>query len=198
MSLHHSAATLSISAADDSPIQQITPLLTENTHTHTLSPSFLLPRSLPSLPPLITDILISLDDKFLYFSNWLRGDVVQLDISDPAHPKLAGRAWLGGVARRGGAIKVVGGLPEDVGDELPEVPTLKGKTLQGGPQVSCTACCTACCGRGNLLTFQCVPCLVPWRPASIIAHPGDTPALSSKMHAAPLGSGPMAAAAAGW
>jgi len=36
--------------------------------------------ALPSLPPLITDILISLDDKWLYFSNWLRGDVCQYDI----------------------------------------------------------------------------------------------------------------------
>ena len=26
--------------------------------------------ALPELPPLITDILISLDDRFLYFSNW--------------------------------------------------------------------------------------------------------------------------------
>ncbi len=25
---------------------------------------------LPELPPLITDILISMDDRFLYFSNW--------------------------------------------------------------------------------------------------------------------------------
>ena len=25
---------------------------------------------LPELPPLITDILISLNDRFLYFSNW--------------------------------------------------------------------------------------------------------------------------------
>lgn len=29
--------------------------------------------ALPQLPPLITDILISLDDKWLFFSNWLRG-----------------------------------------------------------------------------------------------------------------------------
>ena len=91
---------------------------------------------LPEIPPLITDILISLDDKYLYFSNWLRGDLVQYDISDPAHPKLAGRLWLGGVARRGGAIKVVHGLPEDVqGGEVPEIPTVKGKTLHGGPQM---------------------------------------------------------------
>ena len=36
---------------------------------------------LPAVPPLITDILISLDDRFLYFSNWLRGDVAQYDIT---------------------------------------------------------------------------------------------------------------------
>jgi selenium-binding protein 1 len=35
---------------------------------------------LPKMPPLITDILISLDDRFLYFSNWLRGDICQYDI----------------------------------------------------------------------------------------------------------------------
>jgi selenium-binding protein 1 len=91
---------------------------------------------LPQVPPLITDILLSLDDKYLYFSNWLRGDLVQYDISDPAHPKLAGRIWLGGVARRGeDSIKVTGGLPEDVGTELPEVPTVKGTVLRGGPQM---------------------------------------------------------------
>lgn len=30
--------------------------------------------ALPQLPPLITDILISLNDKWLFFSNWLRGE----------------------------------------------------------------------------------------------------------------------------
>eukprot|EP01042_Synura_sphagnicola_P024605 gene24605-31493_t len=43
--------------------------------------------ALPQLPPLITDILLSLDDKYLIFSNWLRGDVVLFDISeDPKNP----------------------------------------------------------------------------------------------------------------
>ena len=36
--------------------------------------------ALPKMPPLITDILLSLDDRFLYFSNWLRGDICQYDI----------------------------------------------------------------------------------------------------------------------
>lgn len=92
--------------------------------------------ALPELPPLITDILISLDDKYIYFSNWLRGDLVQYDISDPGSPRLSGRLFLGGVARRGvPGVTILSGLPDDVGHELPEVPKIKGKTLEGGPQM---------------------------------------------------------------
>ena len=40
---------------------------------------------------LITDILISLDDKFLYFSNWIHGDIRQYDVTDPRSPKLVGQ-----------------------------------------------------------------------------------------------------------
>ncbi len=36
----------------------------------------------------------------------LRGDIVQYDISEPAHPKLAGRIWVGGSIRKGGPVKV--------------------------------------------------------------------------------------------
>ena len=89
---------------------------------------------LPQVPPLITDILISLDDKYIYFSNWLRGDIVQYDISDPRAPKLAGRLFVGGVIRKGGGLKIIDGLPEDV-KEAPEIPTVQGKELQGGPQM---------------------------------------------------------------
>jgi methanethiol oxidase len=49
------------------------------------------------VPGLITDVLLSMDDRFLYFSNWLHGDVRQYDVSDPANPKLTGQVWLGGV-----------------------------------------------------------------------------------------------------
>ena len=31
--------------------------------------------ALPDMPPVLTDILISMDDKYLYFSNWVHGDV---------------------------------------------------------------------------------------------------------------------------
>jgi selenium-binding protein 1 len=29
--------------------------------------------ALPQMPPLITDVVIDLNDRFVYFSNWLRG-----------------------------------------------------------------------------------------------------------------------------
>ena len=53
------------------------------------------------VPGLITDLLISMDDRYLYFSDWLHGDIRQYDISDPSNPELAGRVWVGGVLDRG-------------------------------------------------------------------------------------------------
>ena len=40
---------------------------------------------------LITDILISLDNRYLYFRNWLHGDLRQYDITDTKNPKLVGQ-----------------------------------------------------------------------------------------------------------
>ncbi|XP_038167601.2 methanethiol oxidase [Arvicola amphibius] len=55
---------------------------------------------LPEMPGLITDILLSLDDRFLYFSNWLHGDIRQYDISNPQKPRLAGQIFLGAALSR--------------------------------------------------------------------------------------------------
>ena len=52
------------------------------------------------VPGLITDLVVSMDDRFLYFSNWLHGDLRQYDISDPANPRETGRLQLGGVLGR--------------------------------------------------------------------------------------------------
>jgi methanethiol oxidase len=52
------------------------------------------------VPGLITDLVVSMDDRFLYFSDWLHGDLRQYDVSDPAHPRLTGQLWLGGVLGR--------------------------------------------------------------------------------------------------
>jgi methanethiol oxidase len=49
------------------------------------------------VPGLITDLVLSMDDRFLYLSNWLHGDLRQYDVSDPENPRLTGQLWLGGV-----------------------------------------------------------------------------------------------------
>lgn len=67
------------------------------------------------VPGLITDLVLSMDDRFLYFSNWLHGDLRQYDVSDPANPKLTGQVWLGGVIGRTASVM--------------------GKQLEGGPQM---------------------------------------------------------------
>jgi len=84
--------------------------------------------ALPNMPGLITDLLLSLDDKFLYFSNWLHGDIRQYDVSDPKNPKLVGRVFVGGSTPQGGSVKIKGGNET-------EIPVVKGHTLQGGPQM---------------------------------------------------------------
>jgi len=53
-----------------------------------------------AVPPLVTDIDLSLDDRFLYVSCWGTGEMRQYDVSDPFHPKLTGSVHVGGIARR--------------------------------------------------------------------------------------------------
>ena len=53
-----------------------------------------------AVPPLITDIDLSLDDRFLYVSCWGTGELRQYDVSDPMNPRLAGSVKIGGIARR--------------------------------------------------------------------------------------------------
>ena len=48
------------------------------------------------VPGLVTDLLVSMDDRYLFFSNWLHGDVRMYDVSDPDNPRLADRVWAGG------------------------------------------------------------------------------------------------------
>jgi len=67
------------------------------------------------VPGLITDLVLSMDDRFLYFSNWLHGDLRQYDVSDPSNPKLTGQVWLGGV--------------------IGKTANVQGKQLTGGPQM---------------------------------------------------------------
>jgi methanethiol oxidase len=65
-----------------------------------------------SLPGLITDLVVSMDDRYLYFSNWLHGDIRQYDIGDPMKPKLTGQLFVGGLLDKGLEVrgaKLIGG-----------------------------------------------------------------------------------------
>ncbi|MEE9148499.1 MAG: selenium-binding family protein [Candidatus Tectomicrobia bacterium] len=53
-----------------------------------------------AVPPLVTDIDLSVDDRFLYVSCWGTGEMQQYDVSDPFHPKLTGSVRLGGIVAR--------------------------------------------------------------------------------------------------
>ena len=53
-----------------------------------------------AVPPLVTDINLSLDDRFLYVSCWGTGELRQYDVSDPFEPRLVGSVHIGGIVRR--------------------------------------------------------------------------------------------------
>ncbi|MEJ2678795.1 MAG: selenium-binding protein SBP56-related protein, partial [Gemmatimonadota bacterium] len=53
-----------------------------------------------AVPPLVTDINLSLDDRFLYVSCWGTGKLLQYDVTDPFQPKLTGSLKIGGIVRR--------------------------------------------------------------------------------------------------
>ncbi len=48
------------------------------------------------VPALPTDILLSMDDRYLFGSNWLHGEVWMYDVSDPANPRHADSISIGG------------------------------------------------------------------------------------------------------
>ena len=53
-----------------------------------------------AVPPLITDINLSLDDRQLYVSCWGTGELRQYDVSDPFNPRLTATTQIGGIVRR--------------------------------------------------------------------------------------------------
>ncbi len=53
-----------------------------------------------AVPPLVTDIDLSLDDKYLYVACWGTGEMHQYDVSDPMNPTLAGKVEIGGIVKK--------------------------------------------------------------------------------------------------
>ncbi|WFE97865.1 selenium-binding protein SBP56-related protein [Micromonospora sp. WMMD987] len=70
-----------------------------------------------AVPPLVTDIDLSVDDRFLYVSCWGTGELRQYDVRDPFHPVLVGSVRLGGIVARTAH------------------PAAPGEPLAGGPQM---------------------------------------------------------------
>ena len=52
------------------------------------------------MPPLATDIDLSLDDKYLYVACWGNGKMHQYDLSDPIKPQLADKVEIGGIVAK--------------------------------------------------------------------------------------------------
>jgi methanethiol oxidase len=53
-----------------------------------------------AVPPLISDIDLSVDDRWLYVSCWGTGELKQYDVADPFNPRETGSVRLGGIVRR--------------------------------------------------------------------------------------------------
>jgi selenium-binding protein 1 len=96
------AATKVISIpAEPAPAEQLPPLL----------------QGFGAVPPLVTDLALSVDDQYLYVSCWGTGELKQYDVSDPFHPRETGSVRIGGI---------VGRAPHPARPDQP---------LAGGPQM---------------------------------------------------------------
>jgi selenium-binding protein 1 len=70
-----------------------------------------------AVAPLVTDIELSVDDRYLYVSCWGLGEFIQYDVTDPFNPKKVSSLKLGGIVNRTAH------------------PSSPGKPVNGGPQM---------------------------------------------------------------
>jgi selenium-binding protein 1 len=70
-----------------------------------------------AVAPLVTDINLSVDDRYLYVSCWGLGEFIQYDVTDPFNPKKVSSLKLGGIVNR------------------TSHPSNPSKPLNGGPQM---------------------------------------------------------------
>ncbi len=70
-----------------------------------------------AVPPLVSDINLSLDDRLLYVSCWGTGELRQYDVADPFNPRLLASVRIGGIVGRA------------------EHQARPGERLNGGPQM---------------------------------------------------------------
>ncbi|XP_042641495.1 methanethiol oxidase-like isoform X1 [Tyto alba] len=85
---------------------------------------------MPRMPAFIADHIISMDDRFLYLSNWLHGDIRQYELSKNCRPRLVGQVFVGGSILRCGPVTVC--RDEELKCQ-PEPLVIKCKRVYGGP-----------------------------------------------------------------
>ena len=93
-------------------IQKVIEIPAEPAEEEQLPPAL---KPFKAVTPLVTDIDLSLDDKWLYVSCWGTGEFQRYDVSDPFKPKLTGSVRLGGI--------------------VSHAPHPKGGAVNGGPQM---------------------------------------------------------------
>jgi len=71
-----------------------------------------------AVPPLISDIDLSLDDRYLYVACWGTGELKQYDVADPMKPKQSGSVRIGGIAQH---AKHPNGKPFGGGPQMTEI-----------------------------------------------------------------------------
>jgi len=72
------------------------------------------------VPPLISDIDLSVDDRWLYVSCWGTGELKQYDVSDPFAPRETASLRLGGIVAKQ-AHPAEPGMPLSGGPQMVEV-----------------------------------------------------------------------------
>lgn len=78
-------------------IQKVIEIPAEPANPDDLPPAL---KDFGAVPPLVTDINLTMDDRQLYVSCWGTGEFRQYDVSDPFNPTLTGSVHLGGIVRR--------------------------------------------------------------------------------------------------
>ncbi|HUY29027.1 MAG TPA: selenium-binding family protein [Candidatus Binataceae bacterium] len=91
---------------DDWSVKKVIEIPAEPAEPAVLPPAL---KPFKAVPPLVTDINLSLDDRFLYVACFGTGDLKQYDVSNPETPKLTGSVRLGGIVShaahpKGGAL----------------------------------------------------------------------------------------------
>ena len=81
------------------------------------------------MPGVMSDILISMDDQYLYLSNWVHGDV-SISLIHSQLSMLPGQVWMGGSIQAGGPVTVT---EDQEMSQQPDVRYHKGKRIYGGP-----------------------------------------------------------------